>query len=305
MQLQAFSTRIYIVFALSLFFISATYLFWTGGHERFISSFHPKTPVVNIENPLLGDEKEEPWHAPPIETVDEGTSSISSQTVASSPSTSTSTSANNPTPTDSPIIDDGEILIMDEFDGAPIKAMCDQTTWKPAGETIIGCGARVGGVGRFSSQTPIMKLIAAGNVRQEILVCVRHAIEIGAGLIRPTVMLRSDNIIEYQHGPVRNMSYLFELEKFDERLKASCPQMRLYEDDAEVEALGDVVRILKPRILDDDGNKDWNGFRKWAEENQQEKGKITVLDVDLVFGQTYVVCLPVANDANTLQPGLS
>jgi hypothetical protein len=117
---------------------------------------------------------------------------------------------------------------------------------------------------------------------------VRHALEIGAALIRPTIMLRSKGLIEYQNGPVQNMSYLFDLEKFDERLKASCPQMRLYENLKEVERRGEIVRFAKPRVLPKDGNKDWNGFKKWANEQRQVIGKITVLDIDLVFAQTFV-----------------
>lgn len=116
--------------------------------------------------------------------------------------------------------------------------------------------------------------------------CVRHAIEIGAGLIRPTIMLRSEGLIEYQSGPIHDLGYMFDMEKFDARLKSACPQLPLYNDFEEVEKLGPVSGVARPWDLPEE-----NGQRiapkVWAEKNRQTIGKITVIDMPLIMGQTF------------------
>lgn len=121
--------------------------------------------------------------------------------------------------------------------------------------------------------------------------CVRHAIEIGAGLVRPTIMLRSEGIIEYQSGPVRDMGYMFDMEMFDARLKKACPQLPLYKDMQAVEKLGAVSRVARPWDLPEE-----NGQRVtpkvWAEGNRKPTGTITVIDMPLIMGQTCRLSFP-------------
>lgn len=128
--------------------------------------------------------------------------------------------------------DGGPTLIPDEFDPTAISELCAKTKWRLSRDVVINCGGRVGGVGmRYSLHTKIIILLtqpAIGNVRQEILVCVRHAIEIGSSLIRPTIMLRPKNLIKYQNGPVENIDYMFDLKLFDARLRKACPLLPLY-----------------------------------------------------------------------------
>lgn len=123
-------------------------------------------------------------------------------------------------------------------------------------------------------------------VRQEILVCIRHAIEIGASLIRPTIMSQSEGIAESQHGPVRSMSYMFDMEMFDARLRSACPLLPLYEDLRALERQGrTLARIGRPSDLPSE-NGQLMTPKAWAEQNLQGDGKITVIDYPLIMGQT-------------------
>ncbi|OBT50601.1 hypothetical protein VE04_09135 [Pseudogymnoascus sp. 24MN13] len=150
-------------------------------------------------------------------------------------------------------------IVLAEYDEAPIREMCANSSWADSRNVVVNCESRVGGV---------------GNVRQEFLVCVRQAIEIGASLIRPNIMLRSEGLIEYQNGPVHNMSYLFNLELFDARLRSACPYMPIYNDLAEVQLVGEVARVDLPRNLPEEQGVQLS-FTEWARLNRQPEGKIT------------------------------
>lgn len=128
-------------------------------------------------------------------------------------------------------------------------------------------------------------------MRQEFLVCVRQAIEIGAALIRPNIMLRSENIIEYQSGPVQNMSYLFDLPLFDARLRSACPQMPLHHDLAAAEKLGKTARVARPWDLPEhEGTR--LSFTAWAALNRKPGDTITIIDMPRITGQTYAPRTP-------------
>jgi hypothetical protein len=272
-----FSQRGRIAFALSLFFISAAYYLWSGGHESLIT-----TPPVGGA-PKNGENDNDNHHDVLMKTF-------------------APTSTSSATPQATPVhIDDGTPttnVIMDEFDETPIRELCAQTSWASSADVVINCEGRVGGVGMICSILYLHRLDllltqpAAGNVRQEILVCVRHAIEIGASLIRPTIMLRSDGLIEYQHGPIYNMSYMFDLEKFDARLRSACPLLPLYEDLRAVEKHGrPMARVARPWDLPKENGEPITP-KTWAEMNRQGDGKITVIDMPLIMGQTCRLSLP-------------
>jgi len=257
-----------IAFALILFFILATYYLWTGRHETLITS-----PVGEVPE----NTDTENHHDVPVKT-------------------STSASASSAAPQATPVHNDNGTspanVIMFEFDETPIRQLCAQTSWASSADVVINCEGRVGGVGMTCSIVHLQRLDllltqpATGNVRQEILVCVRHAIEIGASLIRPTIMLRSDGLIEYQRGPIHNMSYMFDLEKFDARLRSACPLLPLYEDLRAVEKHGrPLARVARPWDLPQENGEPITP-KAWAEINRQGDGKITVIDMPLIMGQT-------------------
>ncbi|OAF60993.1 hypothetical protein VC83_02588 [Pseudogymnoascus destructans] len=161
-------------------------------------------------------------------------------------------------------------IVLAEYDETPIREVCAKSSWADSRNVVVNCEARVGGV---------------GNVRQEFLVCVRQAIEIGASLIRPDIMLRSEGLIEYQNGPVHNMSYLFNLELFDARLRSACPHMPIYNDLAEVERVGEIARVGRPWDLPKEQGVQLS-FTAWAKLNRQAQDKITVITMPRITGQT-------------------
>ena len=76
------------------------------------------------------------------------------------------------------------------------------------------------------------------NVRQQILSCVRWAIEFKAALILPKMKPRqqsngSESVV-HQYDGARNFDILFNLERFLERLHDGCPQMTIYDNVTEV-----------------------------------------------------------------------
>ncbi len=266
-MLLGFLKRGHFAFALIVFFLLATYYLWSGGHEALITALR------------VGEVPENDNHLDaPIKTF-----------------TSASTSSATPqaTPVHSEDAASTAHVIMEKFDETPLRDLCAQTSWASSADVVINCEGRVGGVGMTCTTIYLQRLAflltqpAAGNVRQEILVCVRDAIEIGAALIRPTIMLRSDGLIEYQRGPIHNMSYMFDLETFDARLRSACPLLPLYEDLTEVEKQGrPIARVTRPWDLPVENGEPITP-KAWAEINQQGDGKITVINMPLIMRQTY------------------
>lgn len=92
-------------------------------------------------------------------------------------------------------------------------------------------------------------------------------------------MLRSEDLIEYQNGPVRNMSYMFDSEVFDQRLKSACPQLQVFETLEDVQKLGSVEHVFRNRNLPQ-GEDGKISVKEWAQLNRPEIGKILVVDMD-------------------------
>ncbi|KFY23987.1 hypothetical protein V493_05518 [Pseudogymnoascus sp. VKM F-4281 (FW-2241)] len=239
--------RRYIPLALSLFasfFFCASYWLWSGSDQvRLVPPFHD----ADVTSPPGVDVVTTPVPPEPPETT-------------------------KPEGLELELRPDE--IVLAEYDEAPLRAMCANSSWEGSLDVVVNCESRVGGV---------------GNVRQEFLVCVRLAIEIGASLIRPNIMLRSEGLIEYQAGPVHNMSYLFNQELFDTRLRSACPHMPIYNDLAEVERVGDIARVDRPWTLPSKQGVQLS-FKEWARLNRQAEGKITVITMPRITGQT-PVCL--------------
>jgi hypothetical protein len=72
-------------------------------------------------------------------------------------------------------------------------------------------------------------LIEVGNVRNELLACLRFAIEAGAGIIVPGITLRSTtDLLSISTQDIAPLSYMFDTELFTTRLRAACPQMEIW-----------------------------------------------------------------------------
>ncbi|KFY00267.1 hypothetical protein O988_03401 [Pseudogymnoascus sp. VKM F-3808] len=245
-----------VLSAFIAFFFCASYWLWKGGeHVRLVPSFQEGDIVGDVVGDVAGaagGEKDVetsslPLPPAPVETGRAGSKELTE-----------------------------EEIVLAQYDEAPIKELCANTSWADSRDVVVSCDARVGGV---------------GNVRQEFLVCVRQAIEIGASLILPTIMLRSEGLIEYQNGPVHNMSYLFNLPLFDSRLRSACPRMPIYNDLAEVERVGEIAKVDRPWDLPEQQGVRLS-FTAWAKLNRQGEGRITVINMPKITGQT-----PVCNDS--------
>jgi hypothetical protein len=90
-----------------------------------------------------------------------------------------------------------------------------------------------------------------GNIRQELLHCIRYAISAGAGMILPLINLRSNGNLSDLNNGIAGLDYLFDQDRFVSRLKSSCPQMPIYTSLEELQKLGPVIttETLEPRKL--------------------------------------------------------
>lgn len=95
----------------------------------------------------------------------------------------------------------------------PIREVCDRTEFRPG--LLFSCEGQHGGV---------------GMVRNQILRCIRYAINAGAALVVPSMQLRSTNDISdietSNEVPLENM---FDREAFLTHLSEGCPGMHIYE----------------------------------------------------------------------------
>ena len=95
----------------------------------------------------------------------------------------------------------------------PIAAVCATTAWIPG--LIFTCNHSNGGI---------------GNVRNMILTCIRYAIDAGASLVIPRILVGSDEDTgTIVTADTSSFSYFFDQAYFVDVMREVCPQMRLYE----------------------------------------------------------------------------
>ncbi|KAH6714165.1 hypothetical protein BKA61DRAFT_674777 [Leptodontidium sp. MPI-SDFR-AT-0119] len=124
--------------------------------------------------------------------------------------------------------------IQDDFDYGYIAQMCEEQQWDDS--IVFECQNLIGGI---------------GNLRQEILHCIRYAIDAGAGLVLPVIHLRQDSDLSNLESGTTSMDYLFDKERFLSRIGMACPQMRVYQDLEELESMGTVTKteLIDPKKL--------------------------------------------------------
>ena len=111
--------------------------------------------------------------------------------------------------------DANDIFHDPEVDSDTIRNMCGGTQWNDS--LVFKCYNSAGNV---------------GNVRNSILTCVRHAIEVGANLILPRI-LNVDG--EHKQGTTvlywytHPFDFMFDTGHFVNSLQQSCPDMKIYE----------------------------------------------------------------------------
>ncbi len=112
--------------------------------------------------------------------------------------------------------------------------------------------------------------------------------EVGAGLILPTISLRGDDndLIVLETGAQTGLDYLFDRQSLTSRLKSACPQMPVYDDVESVKKLG-IVRttpVVMPHWIPSVEGKQPT-FKEWISSNRAPVGELTVVPYDTVMAQ--------------------
>lgn len=128
------------------------------------------------------------------------------------------------------------------FDYAPIREVCtrDPSNFRPG--LLFTCEGQHGGI---------------GMLRNQILKCVRHAINAGAAIVVPSINLRNPkDLADIETNNEVPLSYLMDHDVFVARLSQGCPGMRIYEraedfpsydQRVDVELVGDQFEPNHPR----------------------------------------------------------
>ena len=132
-----------------------------------------------------------------------------------------------------------DVFAIPPVDNKAIKKVCQQASWN---ETLVFvCNESYGGI---------------GNIRNSILLCIRYAMQAGASLVLPRIILRSPFALEIlQTTETADFSYMFDTKHFLESMRLSCPQMKIYKstkdvsDKSDVEISLDPARSLTPESL--------------------------------------------------------
>ncbi|CAN8096846.1 unnamed protein product [Discula destructiva] len=133
----------------------------------------------------------------------------------------------------------------DLFSTSPVnlelKAVCIRAQWNEG--LVFTCDKSFGGI---------------GNIRNSILLCVRFAIQAGAALVLPRIVVRDDDIANYKTSKSTDFGYMFDSAHFTESMHKSCPPMRIYatlEEAVQARGFtGDTDQLhLEPDALTGDG----------------------------------------------------
>lgn len=128
------------------------------------------------------------------------------------------------------------------IDYAPIQQVCnrDPANFRPG--LLFTCEGQHGGI---------------GMLRNQILKCVRHAINAGAAIVVPSINLRNPkDLADIETNNEVPLSYLMDHDAFVARLSRGCPGMRIYDrpedfpsydQRVDVELVGDQFEPHHPR----------------------------------------------------------
>lgn len=160
-----------------------------------------------------------------------------------------------------------------------IKSVCRQTQWNES--LVFTCNESFGGI---------------GNIRNSVLLCVRFAMQAGAALVLPKILVRDDDIANYKTQNTSDFGYMFDTQHFQKSIQQSCPEMTVYPslDDAikTHNYTGEVNRLrFQPESLTGDGliqTDIWRGkFYAWLDQQQasplSRKPGPTVLDLERCY----------------------
>ncbi|KAG8163454.1 hypothetical protein KVR01_006751 [Diaporthe batatas] len=146
-----------------------------------------------------------------------------------------------------------------------IKSVCRTTQWNES--LVFTCNESFGGI---------------GNIRNSLLLCVRFAMQAGAALVLPQILIRDADITNYKTQNATDFGYMFDTQHFLKSMQQSCPEMTIYatlEDATKNSNLaGDTNRVrFQAEALTGDGliktDKWREEFYSWLEE--EEVGPVT------------------------------
>ncbi|KAI3393184.1 hypothetical protein diail_4640 [Diaporthe ilicicola] len=173
-----------------------------------------------------------------------------------------------------------------------IKSVCGQTAWNDS--LVFTCNESYGGV---------------GNIRNSVLHCVRFAIQAGASLVLPRIILRSPEYIGYlETGQTADFSYMFDTPHFLDSMRLYCPQMKIHNTIEDAwGASGEIERLtlsVKPESLVEGGvprtgipdPAAWRGqFYSWLDTQIASGGKGTPSVIVVDLQRTYMT-YPIYSD---------
>ncbi|POS71964.1 hypothetical protein DHEL01_v209643 [Diaporthe helianthi] len=160
-----------------------------------------------------------------------------------------------------------------------IKSVCRTTQWNES--LVFTCNESFGGI---------------GNIRNSLLLCVRFAMQAGAALILPQILVRDADIANYKTHDATDFSYMFDTQHFLQSMQQSCPEMTIYSTLDDVtkgfNLTGDIDRVrVQAESLTGDGlikTEEWReAFYSWLEEEQvgpvTGKPGPTVIDLERCY----------------------
>jgi len=100
----------------------------------------------------------------------------------------------------------------------PLARVCSETSWFPG--LVFVCDNNSGGI---------------GNIRNYILTCIRYGIDAGAtGFILPQIESRSEKNLSNLFRGSKPFDYFFDEAHFRRAMKASCPQIAIYDSKPDI-----------------------------------------------------------------------
>lgn len=180
-----------------------------------------------------------------------------------------------------------ETAVEDDFNDGPISELCAAQEWDSS--VVFTCRGIIGGIGTRISPLELLHTYSwqSGNIRQELLHCIRYTIDAGAGLILPTINVRSENELSNLENGTAPMDYLFDQTRFLSRVEKACPQMVIYKD---LDHLKSVGNVTETKLLDVNKLSHWpltrvDSARAEVQKLKAPSGNISLVPFENVWRQ--------------------
>ncbi|KAI3399780.1 hypothetical protein diail_5576 [Diaporthe ilicicola] len=108
-------------------------------------------------------------------------------------------------------VEHDDLFSIPPVDEESIRSVCRQTQWNES--LVFTCNESFGGI---------------GNIRNSVLLCVRFAMQAGAALVLPQILVRDDDIANFKTQNATDFGYMFDTQHFYTSMQQSCPEMTIY-----------------------------------------------------------------------------